>query len=510
MSNQSANNKRIAKNTVYLYIRMFISMSVSLYTSRVILQTLGVEDYGVYNVVGGVVAMFSFINATMSSATSRFLTFELGKGTTDKLKETFNSSFWVHVIIAVIIFLLSETIGLWFLVNKMVIPEGREMAAHIVYQLSILSTIISIIQVPYNATLIAHEKMDIYAYVEMLNVFLRLLILYILVLVDFDKLILHGILTMAVSTGISAFYRFYCVRNYLECRIRFGVKNEVIKPMLSFSGWDFYGNMTVTARTQGVSMLLNVFFGPIMNAAAGISASVQTAVMAFAGNVNTAVRPQIIKYYAIGEYPKMESLINTACKLNFLVMAMLIVPICFEIDYIFKIWLGNVPPMSNIFCILTLSFNLFANMSFLVNLGNHAAGKIFRPSVINGTLYIMVIPISYISYRLGGPAWIPYLFNLVAVVFGMLSNVYTLHLNVPEYSPMIFIRNVLKQCVFTIAIGIFAGCIVRGLLDESFIRLVVTCVISTFFMGLFGWHVMLSSAIRSNVVSKIKKLCRKV
>ena len=319
---QSANNQRIAKNTAYLYIRMFISMSVSLYTSRVILQTLGVEDYGIYNVVGGVVAMFGFINATMSSATSRFLTFELGKGTTDRLKETFNSSFWVHVIIAVIIFLLSESVGLWFLISKMTLPEGREIAAHIVYQLSILSTIISITQVPYNATLIAHEKMDIYAYVEMVNVFLRLLILYILVIVDFDKLILYGILTMAISTGIALFYRFYCVRHYPECRIRFGAKKEIVKPMLSFSGWDFYGNMTVTARTQGVSMLLNVFFGPVMNAAAGISASVQNAVMAFAGNVNTAVRPQIIKYYAVGEYKKMESLINNACKLNFLVMVM--------------------------------------------------------------------------------------------------------------------------------------------------------------------------------------------
>ena len=507
---QSANNKRIAKNTVYLYIRMFISMSVSLYTSRVILQTLGVEDYGIYNVVGGVVAMFGFINATMSSATSRFLTFELGKGTTDKLKETFNSSFWVHVIIAVIIFLLSETIGLWFLVNKMVIPEGREMAAHIVYQLSILSTIISITQVPYNATLIAHEKMDIYAYVEMVNVFLRLLILYILVIVDFDKLILYGILTMAISTGIALFYRFYCVRHYPECRIRFGAKKEIVKPMLSFSGWDFYGNMTVTARTQGVSMLLNVFFGPVMNAAAGISASVQNAVMAFAGNVNTAVRPQIIKYYAVGDYKKMESLINNACKLNFLVMVMLIVPLCFEIDYILKLWLGNVPAMSNIFCILTLSFNLFANMSFLVNLGNHAAGKIFRPSVINGTLYIMVVPVSYISFQLGGQAWISYLFNLVAVVFGMLSNVYSLHLNVPEYSPLNFIRNVLTKCIAAVAIGVIVGCIVRSFLDESFQRLVLTCVSTVVFMGIYGWFAMLSPAIRSSVVSKIIQVCKKV
>ena len=220
MSDTSANNKRIAKNTAFLYLRMFISMSVSLYTSRVILQTLGIEDYGIYNIVGGVVAMFSFINSTMSSATSRFLTFEIGRGNKEKLKETFSASFWVHAIIAVIILLLCETIGLWFLQYKMVIPQGREIAANVVFQLSIISTIISITQVPYNATLIAHEKLDIYAYVEMINAFLKLGILYVLVLVNVDKLILNGVLVLCVSTCIAMFYRYYCIKHYKECHIK--------------------------------------------------------------------------------------------------------------------------------------------------------------------------------------------------------------------------------------------------------------------------------------------------
>lgn len=194
MSDTTANNKRIAKNTLLLYIRMFISMAVSLYTSRIILKTLGIEDYGIYNIVGGVVAMFSFINATMSTATSRFLTYELGRNDMQKLKETFNAAFWVHVIIALIVLVLCETIGLWFLNYKMVIPEGRELATHIVFQLSIISTVISITQVPYNATLISHEKMDIYAYVELANVFLKLGILFILVILPFDKLIVYGFL----------------------------------------------------------------------------------------------------------------------------------------------------------------------------------------------------------------------------------------------------------------------------------------------------------------------------
>ncbi len=236
MSDTTANNKRIAKNTLLLYIRMFISMAVSLYTSRIILKTLGIEDYGIYNIVGGVVAMFSFINATMSTATSRFLTYELGRNDMQKLKETFNAAFWVHVIIALIVLVLCETIGLWFLNYKMVIPEGRELATHIVFQLSIISTVISITQVPYNATLISHEKMDIYAYVELANVFLKLGILFILVILPFDKLIVYGILTLFVSVSIMMFYRIYGIKHYEECRISMKWQSEIIKPMLTPHG----------------------------------------------------------------------------------------------------------------------------------------------------------------------------------------------------------------------------------------------------------------------------------
>lgn len=510
MSDISSNNKRIAKNTMMLYFRMFISMAVSLYASRVILKTLGAEDYGIYNVVGSIVAMFSFINSTMSSATSRFLTFELGKGDEDKLKVTFNAAFWVHVIIAIIILIICETIGLWFLENKMVIPEERKIAAHIVFQLSILTTIISITQVPYNATLIAHEKMNVYAYVEIVNVFLRLGSLYILVVAKMDKLILYAIITLLISTAVALFYRIYSIRHYRECRVTRNIRIEIIKPMLSFSVWDFYGNMSVTARTQGVSMLLNVFFGPIMNAAAGIAASVQNTVMSFANNVNIAVRPQIIKYYSQGEYKQMEQLINNACKINFLILSMLIIPLCSEIDYILSIWLGDVPEMTSTFCVLTLSFNLFANISYLVNTGNHAAGKIFRPSVINGSLYILVLPTTYLSFRFGCVAWIPYLFNLLAVILGMLSNAYTLHLNVPEYSFLEFIKKVLVKCIATLIFGIIGAFLVKKMLPPSLYRLLLTCFFTTTLMGIFGWYVMIPRSLRLNIIDKVRmKICRK-
>lgn len=509
MPDTSANNKRIAKNTLFLYLRMFLSMSVSLYTSRVILQTLGVEDYGVYNIVGGVVAMFSFINSTMSSATSRFLTFEIGRGNQEKLNNTFNASFWVHVIIALFILFLCETVGLWFLHYKMVIPEGRELAANVVFQLSVISTLISITQVPYNATLIAHEKIDIYAYVEMVNVFLRLGILYILVVINFDKLILYGLLTLAVSTGIAFFYRIYGARNFEECHISCRWQWGIIKPMLTFSGWDFYGNMSVTARTQGVAMLLNVFFGPIMNAAVGIASSVQGAVMAFANNVSTAVRPQIIKYYASGDYKAMGSLINNACRLNFLILSLLTIPLCTEIKYILSLWLGHYPSQTPIFCILTLLFNLFANMSLLVVTGVHAYGRIVRPSLVNGSLYLCVVPISYIAFVLGGNAWTSYLFNVLAVIIGLLSNVYTLHKYIPEYSISRFVISVFFRCIFLLVLGFLISYLPSLIMPSSFFRLLSTTLLTLIFVGLLGWFLMLSAGQRKAITKKLFSICKR-
>lgn len=507
----SSSNKRIAKNTLWLYLRMLISMSVSLYTSRVILRTLGVEDYGINNVVGGVVGMFSFINATMSGATSRFLTFEIGKGNQERLNSTFSASFWIHVIIGLFFVLLAETIGLWFLCNKMVIPENRMMAAHVVFQMSVISTFVSITQVPYNASLIAHEKMDIYAYVEIANVFLRLLILYILVLMDYDKLILFGFLSLTVSVGIAMYYRFYGFIHFDECKIRREWNPEIVKPMLSFSAWDFYGNMSVTARTQGVTMLLNVFFGPVMNAAAGIAASVQNAVVSFATNITTAVRPQIIKTFAQGEYNAMSSLIYNASRCIFLIMVILVIPLCAEIEYILSLWLGEYPDSTPVFCILTLWFSVFANMSYVVVTGIHAYGKIIRPSLINGTLYLLVVPISYFVYKMGGEAWIAFLVNWIAVMIGLMSNVYTLHLYVNRFSVWCFVKEVLARCIFLVIID---GCVVWAIvhfMEQGFLRLVVTTLSSTLCLASMGWHTMLSKNFRNIVIHNIKnKICKKV
>ena len=340
MQDTTSNNKRIAKNTIMLYIRMFISMVVGLYTSRVVLATLGVEDYGIYGVVGGVVAMMGFLNASMSGATSRFLTFELGRGDKDRLAKTFSSALIVHIAIAIIVFILAETVGLWFLCNKLNIPEGRMEAAHWVYQFSILATMLSITQVPYNATIIAHEKMDVYAYMEILNVTLKLLIVYLLCIGNFDKLILYASLMLAVSILIMMVYRIYAIHQFPEAHFHWIWDKTYLRPLLSFSGWDLYGNACVIARQQGTNFLINIFYGVVFNAASGIATTVQGTISGLAFNIILAFRPQIIKQYAKGNVEDMSKLVGNAVCFTTILFGCMSIPLILETHYIMKAWLG--------------------------------------------------------------------------------------------------------------------------------------------------------------------------
>lgn len=511
MSQISDNNKRIAKNTALLYARMFFSMAVSLYTSRVVLATLGVENFGIYGVVGGIVTLFDFLNASMSGCTSRFLTFELGKKDWKNLCDTFSTAMFVHITIALLVLLVAEPVGIWFMHAKMQVPLDRMNAAQIVFHLSVLSMMVNVTQVPYNASIISHERMDVYAYVEMANVVLKLLIVYILQIGNFDKLVLYAILVFVVSLAIAMFYRIYCVRNFAECHIHRVWRLDIFKRMLAFSGWDLYGNLSVTMRTQGVNMLLNMFFGPIMNAAASIASQVQGAVMSFAQNVTTAVRPQIIKRYAAGELDSMVSLMRNAVKLNFLVILLITTPLITELHYILNLWLGQVPQNAVAFCSFTLLFNFFSNLSFLLVTGIHATGKIFRPSLINGSLYLLVVPISYVSFKFGGAAWTSYLFNVLAVFIGMLSNAYTLKLYITEFSFRKFLFADLLPCLMLMVMAFALSFSVSNVMTEGLFRLIAVSVVSTAVITSVGYRFILPVSIREKLVDKIKnKLWKKI
>lgn len=482
---------------------MFFSMGVSLYTSRVVLDALGVIDYGVWNVVAGVIAMFSFINTSMASATSRFLMFELGKEDKSGVQKVFSGACTIHFFIAILVFVLGETIGLWFLHNKLVIPEERMFAANIIYQITILSTIVSITQVPYNASIMANEKMDIYAYIEIANTCLRLAIVFLLIALPFDKLIVYGILTLAVTIGVALTYRIYCSNKLCGCKYILSNEKKIVKPMLSFSGWDLYGNLSVMARTQGVNMLLNMFFSAAMNAASGIATQVQSAVMGFAGNVVQAFRPQIVKSYAAGDYERMSLLISKASQYTTILLLLFTIPLCMEIEYVLSLWLKEVPNYAAIFCIYTLVFNLFTNIAGCVVYGIHAIGIVKRVSMINGTLYILVVPLSYLCYKLGGKPEFAYIFNITSVVCGMFSNIYNLSLYLSDFKFKYFVYHVLIKTSFIAIVTIVLCLYIKESYETSILRLILICCISTLSITFFTYYLVMSKVERQFIITKI-------
>lgn len=330
MSVKSENNKRIAKNTFLLYFRMLFTMGVSLYTSRVVLNTLGVEDFGIYNVVGGVVVMFSFLNSSLATATQRFLNYEMGQGNALKLEKVFSIALTGHYLIALSVILLAETIGLWFVSTQLEIPAERMHAALWVYQFSILTLAVSIISVPYNAVIIAHERMKVFAYVSIAEVSLKLTVVFLLVYLSFDKLVLYAFLLLVVAVIVRMIYATYCKRNFTECKYRFIFEKDLFAQMFCFSGWMFTGTLSNLFSSQGVNILINMFFGPIQNAARGIAYQIQGTVNAFVTNFMVAVQPQIVKSYSQGNYSYMYKLVFMASRYSFYLLFLLSLPVLLQ------------------------------------------------------------------------------------------------------------------------------------------------------------------------------------
>lgn len=479
MADNLSSNKRIAKNTMMLYIRMLLSIVVSLYTSRVVLNTLGVEDYGIYGVVGGVVAMFSFLNASMSGATSRFLTYEMGRGDMQRLHETFSSALIVHIIIAGVVFILAETIGLWFLINKLVIPENRMFAAHVVYQLSIFSTMVSISQVPYNATIISHEKMDVYAYVELLNVTLKLLIVFLLPILGQDKLIVYAALVLGESFLIAMIYRMYCYKNYVESHFSLVYKKDIIFPMLSFSSWDLYGNMSFSWRQQGINFLINIFFGPVLNAASSIATTIQGIILGLSGNVTMAYRPQIIKNYASQNYEKVNNLLQMAVKLTLVLFLMIVIPIFIEINIVLKLWLGTVPKFTADFFRLVIISSVFSLINNVLTIPIHASGKIKKLSFLTGSLFLFSLLPMYLGLKIGYSPNFVYVVVIVFSILALLSNCFILKGITKFIEIRVIAKEVIKILILSSIIFILLYNISR-FLDFGLLRLLLVSILSIF------------------------------
>lgn len=401
MAGYKADNARLAKNTMFLYFRMIFIMAVTLYTSRVVLRVLGVEDFGIFNVVAGVVAMFGFLNSSMSATTQRFISFSLGRGD-DNLNKVFSTCVLTHALIALGVLVLVESVGLWFLYNKMIIPEVRMDAAFWVFQFSALSTVVTVMSIPFNADIIAHEKMSAFAYISIVEVCLKLLIVFLLDVGNIDKLVLYGFLLLLVQCGIFLTYMGYCLRHFKESRFRFVYEKKLFSEVFSFAGWNLWGYLASILYTQGLNILLNVFFGPVVNAARGLANQVDGAIRLFASNFQMAINPQIVKTYAAKDLESMHKLVFRSSKFSFFLLLALSLPVMIEAPMILRLWLSTVPDWTASFLRLMLVVVIVDSVANPLMTSAAATGRIKLYQSVLGGIQLLIVPVAYVVLRMGG------------------------------------------------------------------------------------------------------------
>ena len=507
--NRISSNKRIAKNTIALYLRMIVQMVIGLYTSRVILNALGVNDFGIYNVVGSVVGMLNFVNTTMSNATMRFITFEEGRGNLHKLNTVFCTSMNIHIVIAILTFLLLNSLGLWFLYNKMVISPDRIDAAFWVLQFSIVTCIVNIISVPYNACIIAHEKMGAFAFISMLQQVVTLGLALFLPYYGGDRLILYAVILMMVQIMIRIIYGQYCKRKFQETKYHFIWDKETTAYMTKFAGWTLNGNIAWVGYTQGLNVLMNMFCGTAVNAARGIAFTVQQKIMDFCNNFQVAVDPQITKTYSVEEYDKMHNLIIMSSKFSFYLMLVLSFPIFIEIDEILQLWLKIVPEHTANFVRLILCCSVIDIFRNPMNTSIHATGKIKVFQIWEATTLLLIVPLAYVALKMGYPAESVFVVQLIVFIIVQAERVFIvcprIKMKKSFYATKLLVPSI-KVLIASLIVPIIL-CVVWPIQKENYIQLVVYLVliaISTssivYFIGLAGNE---KAKIRQIVKNKI-------
>jgi O-antigen/teichoic acid export membrane protein len=477
MESSQSNTKRIAKNTLLLYFRMILTMLVSLITVRVVLNTLGVVDYGIYNVVGGIVVMFSFISNTMAAASQRFFAFDLGKNDFVHLKQTFSMSVIINVIIGGIILILAESIGLYFLNHKLNIPANRLITANWIYQFSILSFIITIMTTPFNAIIIAREKMGVYAYVSIIEVVSKLLFVYLLVIFSTDKLKLYAFFMLLNTLLISCIYIFYCKQKYDETKYEYVWNKELFKILINYSGWNLFGAIAYVFNSQGINILLNIFFGPVVNASRGIAFMINASINQFVNNFTTALNPQITKYFAAGENVQMLNLVFKSSKWSYFLLFFLSMPILIETNFILVLWLKQVPEYVVLFTRLVIMSAIIDTLSNSLITTALATGKIKKYQIIVGSTLLLNLPISYLFLKLG---FQPQITMIVSIFISltclflrlwMLSSMVGLSIN-KYFKDVIFVILMVSVIAYALPLISYYS------MHEGIYRLVSICLIS--------------------------------
>lgn len=505
MSTESANNKRIIKNTLLLYVRTFLLMVISLYTSRVVLEVLGVENYGIYNVVGGVVAMFTMISGSISTSISRFITFELGRGDIDKLSCVFSTSVNIQFAIALTVLVLGELLGIWFLENYINLPPNRLEAANWVLHCSLALFCINLISIPYNACIIAHEHMSAFAYVSILEGVLKLLICYLIMISPFDKLKTYALLLVIVAIIIRIIYGIYCSHYFNESRYKWIFSPSVLKEMMGFAGWSFMTNICYMLNTQGVNILINMFFGVTINAARGIATQVDGIITQFVGNFTMAINPQITKSYASGDNPGMFELVCRGAKFGYFMLLFIALPFLFEAEFMLNFWLKEVPQYTVIFLRLTIivsMMNMLGNTSYTACM---ATGKLKRYVIVISIVGFLIFPLTWISFKCGLPVESTYFASIIIYILVQFVRLYIME-GLLSFPPILFIKNVIIKVLIVTVVALLLPLILYNMMDYGFLRLVVisfVCMLSSYASI---YYLGLTPGERLYVMTKIKQV----
>lgn len=502
------NNQTIARNTLFLYLRLVVVMLVNLYTTRVVLEVLGVSDYGVYNIVCGFVSMFGVLNTSMSNGVQRFYNYELGKGGENALLRVFNTSIIIQVVLAVIITIILETVGLWYLNTQMEIPADRMGAANYIFQFSVISMIFVILQVPYSAAILAHEKMDFYAIVSVLDVFIKLIIAIIIPFLHGDSLILYGLLLSFVGILNFILYYGFCKHRFTQLKFHRIFDKQLFKTMFSFSGWNLFGTFAYMMKGQGVNVLLNAFFGTIVNAANGIATQVSSAIQSLALNLTLAFKPQLTQSYAKGEYKRSESLMLSMSKLSFVLVCILAIPIIIDLEFILGLWLGNnVPDHTVLFTRLVIITMMISVLNTPITQVIHATGKMKRYQLTTSFVICSILPISWIFLKLGFAAEYVFYVGIVVTTINQIVCVGVLK-TVFDFEIGKYVKEVVLFCCLILIAPLLLSYGLYCNLSEGIIRFIVTFVVCAVSVCISAF-LLLNKEEKQMIYSMLNKVLKK-
>lgn len=510
MADQTINNKRIFKNTLFLYIRMVYVLIISLYTTRAVLSLLGVVDYGIYNVVGGFVGMLSFLNNSLSNGIQRFYNYKLGQGNLEEVRIVYDSALLIQALLAIIVFVILETVGLWYINNVMVVPPERLDAANWLFHFSVLSLVFVIMQIPFSAAIMAHERMNYFALVSITDATIKLGCVLLLKKLSGDHLFQYGVVTLSISALTFLLYFVYSKRRFPE--IRMNSKRDIgnIKEVLSFTGWNVFGTFALMLKTQGLTVLLNAFFGPIVNAARGVASQVNGALQGFSANIVSAVRPQLVQSYAMSNYGRVKNLMFSLSKVTFILLFMLSVPIIIEINTVLDLWLGhdNVPEQTALFTALVLINMIISSMNTPLSQVVHATGKMKKYQIGTSIVITSILPVSLLALYLGAPAASVF---LISIVISCVNQIVCLLLlkQIFDFKIRDYVGEVVLPCLVLSVVGPILPLVLFFVMPANLIRLMAVIISSVFVVSILSYFVILDTKEKELIKSFIQSKTRR-